>query len=80
LPETELEGRRERLAARMREAGIDALFLPPSSDLEYLTGLPRDVPSFGQTSYAHGWVAGAFLVPGRAPLFVLPRMVLAFHL
>jgi Xaa-Pro aminopeptidase len=80
LPDAELEGRRERLAARMREAGIDALFLPPSSDLEYLTGLHRDVPSFGQTSYAHGWVAGAFLVPGRAPLFVLPRMVLAFHL
>jgi Xaa-Pro aminopeptidase len=80
LPEPELSARRERLAARMQDAGIDALFLPPSSDLEYLTGLPRDVPSFGQTSYAHGWVAGAFLVPGRAPLFVLPRMVVAFHL
>jgi Xaa-Pro aminopeptidase len=80
LPDEELAGRRERLAARLQEAGLDALFLPPSSDLEYLTGLPRDVPSFGQTSYAHGWVAGAFLAPGRAPLFVLPRMVLAFHL
>jgi Xaa-Pro aminopeptidase len=64
----------------MDEARLDATFLPPSSDLEYLTGLPRDVPSFGQTAYAHGWVAGAFLAPGRAPLFVLPRMVLAFHL
>ena len=54
--------------------------MPPSSDLEYLTGLERDLPSFGQLSYAHGWVAGAFLAPGREPLFVLPRMVVDFHL
>ena len=65
----------------MESAGVDALFLPFSStDLEFLTGVPRDVPSFGQTAYAHGWVAGAFLPLGREPLFVLPRMVLAFHL
>ena len=62
------------------ERGIDALFVPPSSDLEYLTGLERDLPSFGNLSYAHGWVAGAFLAPGREPLFVLPRMVVQFHL
>ncbi len=80
LPPQEYLDRRERVAARMHEAGIDALFLPLSSDLEYLTGLERDVPSFGQTSYAHGWVAGAFVAPGREPLFVLPRMVLVFHL
>ena len=60
--------------------GLDAIFLPPSSDLEYLTGLERDLPSFGHVSYAHGWVAGAFLAPGREPLFVLPRMVVDFHL
>ena len=63
-----------------RNAGIDVLFVPPSSDLEYLTGIERDLPSFGNISYAHGWVAGAFLAPGREPLFVLPRMVVAFHL
>jgi Xaa-Pro aminopeptidase len=80
LPDSELRARRERLAARLEGHGVDAVFLPPSSDLEYLTGLERDVPSFGQTSYAHGWVAGAFLTPGREPLFVLPRMVVAFHL
>jgi Xaa-Pro aminopeptidase len=64
----------------MEAAGVDAMFVPPSSDLEYLTGVARDVPSFGQSSYAHGWVAGAFVAPGLEPLFVLPRMVLAFHL
>jgi Xaa-Pro aminopeptidase len=81
LPAAELVARRERLAVRMEERRLDALFLPFSSaDLEYLTGVPRDVPSFGQTSYAHGWVAGAFLTRGAEPLYVLPRMVLAFHL
>ena len=50
LPETEYAARRERLAERMQEQGIDALFVPPSSDLEYLTGLERDLPSFGQST------------------------------
>jgi Xaa-Pro aminopeptidase len=76
----ELPGRRERLAALLEAAALDAVFLPPSADLEYLTGLERDVPPFGEISYAHGWVAGAFLLPGREPLFVLPRMVVDFHL
>jgi Xaa-Pro aminopeptidase len=80
LPAHELASRRRGLAHLLAERGLDALFVPPSSDLEYLTGVVRDVPSFGQSSYAHGWVAGAFLVPDREPLFVLPRMVLAFHL
>src|SRR5512144_212126 len=76
----ERPARRERLFARLEEARIDALFLPPSADLEYLTGVERDIPTFGEISYAHGWVTGAFLAPGREPLFVLPRMFVAFHL
>ena len=76
----EYAARRDRLAELLADRGIDAMFVPPSSDLEYLTGLERDLPSFGQLSYAHGWVAGAFLAPGREPLFVLPRMVVDFHL
>ena len=67
-------------ARLLEQRGVDALFVPPSSDLEYLTGIERDLPSFGNLSYAHGWVAGAFIAPGREPLFVLPRMVVAFHL
>jgi Xaa-Pro aminopeptidase len=80
VPQSELAARRDRLAERLEEHRIDALFLPPSSDLEYLTGLERDLPSFGQSAYAHGWVTGAFIVPGREPLYVLPRMFVAFHL
>ncbi len=76
----EYAGRRERLGGLLEARGLDAMFVPPSSDLEYLTGLERDLPSFGHLSYAHGWVAGAFVAPGRDPLFVLPRMVVDFHL
>ena len=72
--------RRRRLAERMREAGVDLLFLPPSSDLEYLTGVERGIPTFGQSQYAHGWVAGAFFRPDRDPVFVLPRMMTLFEL
>ena len=70
--------RRRRLAERMDEARIDLLFLPPSSDLEYLTGVERLIPTFGQSQYAHGWVAGAFFRADREPVFVLPRMMTLF--
>ncbi|MEX2612627.1 MAG: Xaa-Pro peptidase family protein [Gaiellaceae bacterium] len=72
--------RRRRLAERMREAAVDLLFLPPASDLEYLTGVERAIPTFGQSQYAHGWVAGAFFRPDREPVFVLPRMMTLFDI
>jgi Xaa-Pro aminopeptidase len=72
--------RRGRLADRMHEAGVDLLFLAPSSDLEYLTGVERPIPTFGQSQYAHGWVAGAFFRPDRELVFVLPRMMTLFDL
>ena len=70
--------RRRQLAERMAETGVDLLFLAPSSDLEYLTGVERMIPTFGQSQYAHGWVAGAFFEAERDPVFVLPRMMTLF--
>src|SRR5437667_202114 len=72
--------RRGEAGDRMRQAGIDLLFLPISGDLEYLTGIPRREPSFGNVAYRHGWVAGAFLRPGADPVVVLPRMITEFEL
>ncbi len=72
--------RRRRLARRMEAEGVDVLFLAPSADLEYLTGVERQIPNFGQASYAHGWVAGAFFRPDAEPIFVFPRMFASFDL
>ena len=72
--------RRAELEERMAALGVDLVFLPPSADLEYLTGFKRRVLTFGNIEYAHSWVTGCFLAPGREPAFVLPRMVVAFDL
>ncbi len=72
--------RQQRLAERMEAEGVDVLFLAPSADLEYLTGVERQIPNFGEASYTSGWVTGAFFVPGSDPIFVLPRMFAVFDL
>jgi Xaa-Pro aminopeptidase len=72
--------RQRRLGERMEAEGVDVLFLAPSADLEYLTGVERQIPNFGEASYPSGWVTGAFLVPGSSPVFLFPRMFAAFDL
>jgi Xaa-Pro aminopeptidase len=72
--------RQRRLAERMEAEAVDVLFLGPSADLEYLTGVERQIPNFGEAAYANGWVAGAFLLPDADPIFVFPRMFAAFDL
>ncbi|MGZ4335230.1 MAG: M24 family metallopeptidase, partial [Gaiellaceae bacterium] len=72
--------RQRRLAERLEQEGVDALFLAPSADLEYLSGVERQIPSFGEASYAHGWITGALFRPGREPVFFFPRMFAAFDL
>ena len=72
--------RRRRLSEVMRAERVDLLFLGLSSDLEYLAGVERGIPFFGQSSYPHGWVAGGFFRPDADPVFVLPRMVVVFDL
>ncbi|MXZ67779.1 MAG: hypothetical protein F4Z17_01985, partial [Acidimicrobiia bacterium] len=72
--------RRLALDTVLDEAGIDLVWLPIGADLEYLTGIQRRVPTFGDVNYAHGWVAGAFLAPGRDPAFILPRNYVEFDL
>jgi Xaa-Pro aminopeptidase len=72
--------RRRRLDEVLEREGVDAVFLGLSSDLEYLTGLERNIPAFGNVSYAHGWVGGGFFSPGREPVLILPRMFAEFDL
>ena len=72
--------RRRRLAETMEAEGVDLLFLAPSADLEYLTGVERQIPNFGEASYAHGWVTGAFFRRDGDPVFLFPRMFASFDL
>lgn len=74
------QSRQDAFAAHMAATGTELAFLPVSADLEYLTGLRRRVLTFGNIEYAHSWVTGCFLAPGREPVFVLPRMVKEFDL
>jgi Xaa-Pro aminopeptidase len=72
--------RRRRFDAVLEQEGVDLVWFPISADLEYLTGIHRRVPTFGEVNYTHGWATGAFLARGRDPIFVLPRMVTEFDL
>lgn len=77
----DLAGRRARVSEALDAAGIDAVFLPADqSDFEYLTGVPRRAPSFGAIAYTNHWISGAFLAPGRDPLYVLTRHFQEFDL
>ena len=56
----------------------DLAFLPISTDLQYLTGVPRDIPNYGVVLHPGGWLEGAWLTPKHAPVLALPRMTAEF--
>src|SRR6476646_121877 len=70
--------RLKRVREIMAEREIDLLFLPPSAGLQYLTGLKRSHPTFGNTNYNGGWVHGALIGLDKGPILSLPRMATLF--
>jgi Xaa-Pro aminopeptidase len=58
--------------------GADLAFLPPSADLQYLTGVPRDIPNYGAVMHPGGWLEGAWISPHHPPVLALPRMTAEF--
>jgi Xaa-Pro dipeptidase len=68
------------LRQQMVSASIDAVFLPISADLQYLTGIPRDMPNYGAVLYPGRWLEGAFFTRSAGPVLLLPRMTAEFHL
>ncbi len=56
----------------------DIVFLPISTDLQYLTGVPRDIPNYGAVMHPGAWLEGAWIMPNAEPLLVLPRMTAEF--
>ncbi len=64
----------ERIAKFQGLLDADLAFLPISSDLQYLTGVPRDIPNFGATIHPGAWLEGAWISPKFAPVATLSRM------
>jgi Xaa-Pro aminopeptidase len=70
--------RKIRLA--MEQRGIDLVFLTPSANMQYVTGIPRDRPHFGNLIYPGGWVLGTLIGREKGPILLAPRMVAEFDL
>lgn len=49
-------------------------FVPLSADLQYLAGVPRDIPNFGAVIHPGDWLEGAWLSPDKEPVLALSRM------
>ena len=68
-----------RVQQAMQQQNIDLMFLPPSANLHYVTGIPREEQNFGNTMYPGDWMTGAWITPGSAPGLTVPRMMADFH-
>ncbi|NNF98524.1 MAG: aminopeptidase P family protein [Desulfobacteraceae bacterium] len=61
----------------MAELGIDAMYLCPSSDAQYLTGIKREAPNPTHTHLRGDWIFGLWVTPTEA-VFVVPEMISRF--
>jgi Xaa-Pro dipeptidase len=56
----------------------DLIFFPMGTDLDYLTGIHRDIPNYGRNLHPGMWLEGMWLAPGHDPILTLPRMTVDF--
>ena len=56
----------------------DLAFFPISSDLQYLTGTPRDIPNYGAVLHPGAWLEGVWITPTHDPVLTLSRMTAEF--
>lgn len=61
------------------EKHAEIAFFPISADLQYLTGIKREMPTFGAVRHPGAWVEGLWVAPGHAPILVLTRMTADFN-
>ena len=64
---------RELIAGR-----ADLVFVPIGTDLDYLTGLHRDIPNWGRNLHPGMWTEGAWITADHEPILTLPRMTAEF--
>lgn len=70
---TNYQGRMQRFQALI--AGkADLVFFPIATDLDYLTGIHRDIPNYGRVLHPGAWLEGAWLSATSGPILTLPRM------
>lgn len=60
------------------EGEAQLAFVPISADLQYLTGVPRDIPNYGAVLHPGGWLEGAWIAPGQDAVLALTRMSAEF--
>lgn len=75
-----LENRLEKARDRMARLDIEAMFLSPGANLEYLTGERRRRPTFAKLLWTNGWVMGAWIPISGDPFFAAPRMAADYEL
>lgn len=80
LPQIDRDKRLQSVQTRMKENNIDLLFLSRSANLDYVIGIPREEPNFGNTIYPGEWLTGAWITRENAPVLTLPRMLADFHM
>lgn len=71
-------GERLRAFQQNLDTVAEVAFFPISADLHYLTGVPRDIPSFGWNLHPGAWLEGLWIAPGKSPMLTLPRMTAEF--
>ena len=64
--------------ARMSQRGIHALYLPPSGDLEYLTGFRRRKAAHTDIVQPADWMFGALITPYAGVYVLAPYMVTSY--
>ncbi len=70
----------ERMTAfrRLIRGRADLVYIPMGTDLDYLTGIHRDIPSWGRNLHPGMWLEGAWLSPDHEPILTIPRMTAEF--
>lgn len=67
-----------RIQTYQQQVDADLVFFALSSDLQYLTGIPRDVPNYGRVMHPGGWLEGLWMSPSHTPILTVPRMTAEF--
>lgn len=62
------------------EDEADLVFVHVGTDLDYLTGLHRDLPNYGRNLHPGAWLEGGWISASDGPILALPRMTAEFSM